>query len=284
MNVYIWEEIPPLNFTANTANSTVQLTQTGSPTAVTLETSTDKVNWSTYTIWDTITLSNIWDKVYFRNTSETDTGFSIDLYNYYKFVMTWSISASWDTTSLLNKNWTDTLSNYCFYILFASCSALTTAPSLHATTLAAWCYTGMFQECSSLTTPPKLPATTLTERCYQQMFNSSWLTTVPKLPATTLASQCYNGMFAWCSSLTALPELPATTLTDYCYANMFYWCSNIKVDLLQWWEYQTPYRIPTTWTGSAGTGSFNNIFVSTWWAYTGSPSINETIYTSNTVV
>jgi hypothetical protein len=53
MAIYMWREyIMPdyLCFTANTAGSTVALNKTGSPTAVTLETSTDGANWSSYTI------------------------------------------------------------------------------------------------------------------------------------------------------------------------------------------------------------------------------------------
>jgi hypothetical protein len=50
MNIYVWKDIPPLNFTANTANSTVQLTKIGTPTDISLEISTDNINWSSYTI------------------------------------------------------------------------------------------------------------------------------------------------------------------------------------------------------------------------------------------
>jgi hypothetical protein len=43
MGNYMWRELlaPELCFTANTAGSTVKLTKNNSPTAVTLETSTD---------------------------------------------------------------------------------------------------------------------------------------------------------------------------------------------------------------------------------------------------
>lgn len=274
-----------LKFTANTANSTVQLTKTGSPTSVTLETSTDLKNWSSYNIWDTITLSNIWDKVFFRNTSETDTRFSIDGSNYYKFVMSWSISASWDTTSLLNKNWTNTLSDYCFYYLFYQCSSLTTAPLLLATTLGNRCYTNMFFQCTWLTTPPELPATTLTPYCYSFMFSwCTWLTTAPSLLSTSLAEACYYNMFSWCTSITTIPRFLATTFPNYCCSTMFYWCSNIKMSTTKTWIYQTSYRIPRTWTGSVGANSFYNMFGNTWGTFTGTASINQTYYTSNTVV
>lgn len=274
MNVYLWPnqslmknayigEAPyewnELCFTANTAGSTVKLTKTGSPTAVTLETSTNGLDWSTYTFWTAITLTNIWDKVYFRNTSETTTWFSTSASNYYQFVMTWSISWSWDINYLLNKNSTTTVSSYCYFYIFQWCTSLTASPELPATTLALNCYYDMFFWCTSLTTAPTLPATTLAERCYREMFYQ-------------------------CTSLTTLPSLPATTLTNYCYQYMFYWCSKIKLSTTQTWEYQTPYRIPTTWTWTAGSNSLASMFANTWWTFTWTPSINTTYYTSNTVV
>ena len=230
------EPIQHLCFTANTANSTVELNKTWSPTAVTLQVSTDWNNWSNYIPWSwtAIQLQNIWDKVYFRNTSETTTWFSIAGNHYYQFSMTWSVAASWDITSLINKNLTsDELSDYCF----------------------AW----LFESATSLTTSPKLPSTSL--------WNSS-----------------YINMFRLCSWLTTLPELPATTLKTQCYANMFYWCTSIMLSTTQTWNYQTPYRIPSEWTWTAWNNSLTNMFTSTWWTFTWTPTINTTYYTSNTVV
>ena len=275
-----------LCFTANTAWSTVQLIKSGSPAAVALETSTDWKNWTTYTVWDTITLTNIWDKVYWRTSSETDTTFTTNAGSYYNFVMTWSIAWSWDVNYLLNKNSTITLSDYCYYSMFNWCTSLTTAPELPATTLSDYCYQSMFKWCTSLTTAPiTLPATTLTKSCYYYMFYwCTSLTTAPSLPATTLTNYCCFGMFYWCTSLTTVPSLPATTLTDYCYMYMFYQCSKIKLSTTKTWEYQTAYRIPTTWTWTSWTKSLTYMFSYTWWTFTWEPSINTTYYTSNTVV
>ena len=237
--VYLWNtKVRPENkelcFTANTAGSSIQLHKSNSPTDVTLETSTNWSNWTTYTFNDTITLSNIWDKVYWRNTSETTTGFTTGTNNYYYFIMTWSIAASGNVTSLVNKNCTDTLNwTYCFRNLFYQCSSLTSAPSL---------------------------------------------------PATTLTSGCYYYMFRECTNLETLPELPATTLTNYCYYNMFRDCSKIKLSTTQTWEYQTAYRIPTTWTWTALSDALTYMFDYTWWTFTWTPSINTTYYTSNTLV
>lgn len=314
-NAYIGEYVPPyLCFTANEANSTVKLQKTWSPIAVTLETSTDGNNWSTYTIGNTITLSNVWDKVYWRNASETTTWFSTSVANRYQFSMSWSISASGDANFLLNKASTDTVGAYNFNYLFYGCSSLTTAPQLPATTINTSCYQSMFYECSSLTTAPsELPATTIADACYSGMFYwCSSLTDIPnELPATSLPLNCYDSMFANCTSLTTTPKISATTITwtdccnsmfekcsnlitlpklastwlsDRCYVIMFSGCSKIKLSTTQTWEYQTPYRIPTTWTWTTGQYSIYNMFTNTWWTFTWTPSINTTYYTSNTVV
>ena len=223
-----------LCFTANTANAKVKLSKYGSPTVLTLETSTDGNSWSTYTFWSWITLSNIWDKVYWRNTSTTDTGFSTSFSDIYQFSFSWNVSASWDINFLLNKNSTNSVSSNCYRNLFNGCSSLITAPSL--------------------------PATIVDELCYAQMF--------------------YD-----CLLLETLPILPASTLADSCYSLMFGGCSKIKLSTTQTWEYQTPYRIPITWTGVDNVGSaLSGMFTSTWWTFTWTPSINTTYYTSNTLV
>lgn len=180
-----------------------------------------------------------------------------------------------------------TLADYCYYYMFQDCRALTTAPALPATTLAVSCYDGMFFGCSSLTTAPSLPATTLTNNCYQGMFYScTSLTTAPALPATTLAGSCYRYMFYGCASLTTAPSLPATTLAQSCYQYMFRNCTKIKLSTRQTGEYQTPYRIPSSGTGTTASNALTNMFAGTGGTFTGTPSINTTYYlsTSNTVV
>lgn len=288
------DTIPPtpwadcLCFTANTSLSTVRLIKNGNPAVVSLETSTDWTTWNAYTIWDTITLTNAWDKLYWRNTSETDTQFSTSVgvnTSTYIFQMSWSIAASWDVTTLLNKNWTTTLSDYCFTSLFQWCSVLTTPPKLPATTIATYCYYAMFANCSSLTRVPELPATTMETCCYMNMFNGcTSLTTPTALPATTLAAWCYSNMFIRCTSLSALPMLSATTLTAGCYFQMFRYCNNIKLSTTQTWEYQNEYRIPTVWTSTYVWNCVYQMFGETGWTFTWEPSINTTYYTSNTII
>ena len=121
-----------------------------------------------------------------------------------------------------------TLANYCYYYMFSGCTSLAQAPALPATTLAEGCYKNMFQGCTSLAQAPALPATTLAEDCYYYMFSGcTSLTHAPALPATTLAEHCYSGMFEGCTALTQVPALPATTLAIYCYQNMFSGCTNL---------------------------------------------------------
>lgn len=229
---YTW---PELCFTANTAWSTIKIIKYWSPTSVTLETSPDGASWSTYTFWDTITLSNVWDKVYWRNTSTTDTWFNLGLGgNFYYFSMSWSIDWSWKLWYLLNKNWTNTLSsNFILSQIFANCEALRTSPEINFTNTTYYCFYEMFRSCSNLVT---------------------------------------------------LPKLAPTTLQPYCYQNMFWKCSKIKLSTTQTGEYQTAYRIPTTWTGTDWWYSIANMFDATWWTFRWTPSLNTNYYTSNTVV
>ena len=91
----------------------------------------------------------------------------------------------------------------------------------------------------------------------------------------------------WFTNLEQLPALPATFLTGFCYENMFRWCSKIKLSTSQTWEYVNEYRIPIAWIWSKATSEtqpMNNMFSYTWWSWYGTPSMNTTYYTSNTVV
>ena len=178
-----------------------------------------------------------------------------------------------------------TLADYCYYYMFRGCTSLTSAPSLPANTLASNCYESMFSGCIGLTQAPNLPATILASGCYNQMFyRCTSLTIAPSLPANTLASNCYNYMFYGCTSLIQVPNLPATTLANYCYRAMFFSCTLIKLSATQVGEYQTAYRIPTTDTGTDATDALADMFTNTGGTFTGTPTINTTYYTSNTVV
>ena len=177
------------------------------------------------------------------------------------------------------------MANNCYGSMFYGCTSLTTAPSLPATTLANYCYYYMFYGCTSLTTAPSLPATTMANNCYGYMFRGcTSLTTAPSLPATTLANNCYNSMFYGCTNLTRAPSLPATTLANYCYYSMFYGCTSVKLAISKSSEYDKEYRIPKSGNGVTATRALDNMFTQTGGTFTGTPEINTTYYTSNTIV
>ena len=233
MAIYMWREkiVDYLCFTSGYENSTLQLRKNWSPTVVSIEISTDLTTWSDYTFWDTISLPNEWDKVYFRNKSETDTGFSTSLSDNYQFIIEnwYNMRASGDVTTLLNKNWTTTLSEYCFAYLFQNCHKLFTPPSLLATTLAQYCYYGMFFSCSWMYWIPSLPATTLPDYCYSNMFNGcsnlalstsqSWTFSTPyRLPTewtwTALTTEWNYRMFYGSWGSVSRPAINTTYYTN----------------------------------------------------------------------
>lgn len=178
-----------------------------------------------------------------------------------------------------------TLADYCYYYMFENCTSLAIAPKLHATTLTKNCYYNMFRFCNALTSAPELPATTLAQNCYGAMFyGCKALTTAPELPATIMADYCYQHMFRECSELVEIPKLPATTLAAYCYQSMFNNCAKVKMSAAKTGDYQTPYRIPTSGTGTTATDALKDMFGGTGGTFTGTPTINTTYYTANEVV
>ena len=145
------------------------------------------------------------------------------------------------------------LTDYCYYDMFYSCIALTTAPELlPATTLAKFCYSGMFIYCEALTTAPELPATTLTDYCYSRMFYyCDALTTAPELPATTLAKACYSSMFYSCQKLNYIKAMftttPSTTYTRDWVSNVSPTGTFVKNSAATW-NVTGDYGIPSRWT------------------------------------
>ena len=278
----------------------------------TIEYSLDKSTWNT---WNGTELSaDAGKSIYLRGTGHTIiTGNSAN----YKWVLTGSdISCIGNIENLLDYATVEsgthpTMAPYCYYSMFNGCTSLTSAPALPATTLAGFCYSYMFKGCTGLTSAPALPATTLANYCYNSMFKGCTglaqapalpattlssscysymfngctnLTTAPSLPATTLSSSCYSYMFNGCTSLTAVPSLPATKLAPSCYSYMFASCTSIKLAISQSSEYDKEYRIPKSGDGVKLFNALNGMFRGTGGTFTGTPEINTTYYTSNTVV
>ena len=201
-----------LRFTAETDNSTVQLTAVGSAPAVTLVKSFDGVNWEDYTVGEVIELPSIGDFVYLAAGEGGNETFASSASNYHKFVINGLVAASGDITSLRSFDLEQTmLANFCYSHMFYGCTGLTSAPELPATTLATSCYNSMFRGCTGLTSAPELPATTLAVGCYNSMFRGCTKLSLIKVHFTAWGTQTS----AWVSNVpstgtfykpSALPE------------------------------------------------------------------------------
>ena len=233
----------------STGNSTVRMTQNGTPNKSAGKVIQYRLNNGKWQTWDLSAVSlTDGDKMYLKSDDEIPMSESNSIYK--NFVMTGSIAASGNIMSLLN--FSTTLRDYAFYKLFGDCTSLTTAPELPATTLAANCYSGMFRVCTSLTTAPALPATVLMPSCYNLMFyGCTSLTTAPELPATTLEVSCYAGMFQSCSNLNYVKAM--FIKAPFSGSILSNWLNNvsstgtfIKSKDATWTNDQA--KIPTGWT------------------------------------
>ncbi len=253
-----------LYFEAEEAGASVGMSKTGTPPSVSLECSTDGMNWTSYNA-DTgtsILLANAGDRVYFRAGAVGNTAFATNLAHYRQFVTgnkgisiggnlmsifdgespdNATFGASFCALRLFNGNTAilsastlvipdATVGSSCFRETFASCTSLKSPPTLNPTVLSTNCYYAMFQGCTSLVSAPTLPADTLANSCYQSMFSGcSSLVSAPALPSITLNSNCYRDMFSGCSSLVSAPTLPAlNSSTARHYFEMFSGCTSLE--------------------------------------------------------
>ena len=141
-----------LCFTAEQANSTVAMVAYDSAPSVNLLYSTDAANWSPFVVGTTtVTLASVGDKVWLKAGSGGNTTIGAKKYHN-NFSLSGLVAASGSVMSLLNgEQETYAFSESCvFQRLFNGCTALTTAPTLPATTLTSNCYARMFFRCSSL--------------------------------------------------------------------------------------------------------------------------------------
>lgn len=261
---------------------------------VSFEISNDKVNWTDYTLWTYITLTQApWGfpiPLYFRNKSETPVALSTLSSQFrFSFDKRWDadIAVEWNLSSLLCKYGTDLTYPYCFSHLFYECAIYISRGITFPNTVSEWCYESTF-EGNYASTLPSLPATSLARWCYYRMFarcvDPRWhVTEWIALPATSLPEWCYWEMFEQ-SDIGQIPSIRATTISSMSCYQMFNGCSNIKLSETQTWDYQNPYRIPSSGTGVAQSDSFSQMFFDTGWTFTWTPSINQTYYTSNTVI
>lgn len=114
-----------------------------------------------------------------------------------------------------------------FAQLFNENSSLVSAENLilPATALTRSCYYEMFKSNYALTSAPVLPATTLADSCYQSMFDGCVvLTTAPEILVTNNSGVffAFNEMFSNCEKLTYVKCL-INTPTNNCYS----WLRNV---------------------------------------------------------
>lgn len=253
----------------------------------TMESSTDGVTW---TVWDgTTTLtSGTGNSLYLRGTGNSrvsaiggEPGFSFG-------GAATAIECNGDMETLRDYQTIargESISSEAnFSCLFADISKLVSAPKLSAQRVRVDGYFRLFDG-TSITEAPELPATRLSNGTeYAKMFANTPITKAPELPATVIDYATYEGMFLNCTSLDSLAEIRATNFQVRSCSGMYQGCTKIKLSTTQSNLYNTPYRLPASGTGTAGTNAFLDMFSGTGGTFTGTPSINTTYYTSNVVV
>lgn len=207
-----------------------------------------------------------------------------------------NISISGDIATLLDYRKTPTVAPFAFAALFNWPSDdprghITDISNLVLSCVGDSCYNGTFSRLTGFTQPPQIPAKVLARRCYYFMFRSctGLITPANMSHVTTLAEEACLNMYDTCTSLSKLPSLPPLQMAPGSYRFMFARCSSIKMSETRTGAYQTPYRIPTSGTGTDSIDSNNrsalhDMFASTGGTFTGTPSINTTYYTSNEVI
>lgn len=200
----------------NTSNidSTVTLTANNSFTKYSLQSSTDGITWSNYTVNTPITLSGSSQIIYFRGDR---TSLHSNPASYYLKLTIDShgvCELSGNVASLLSSSPAvysnidlQNYGSYAFINLFKDCTKLYSISHLILPSkLATGCFYGMFEGCTSMYTG----------------YNSKLL------PSTQLKSYCYYGMFKGCTSMYYAPCLPATSIAPNCYNSMFYGCTSLQ--------------------------------------------------------
>ena len=187
--------------------------------------SSDKASWAVVTpstSGTTITTINKEQKIYIRRTGDAVAS-SGSNYCYFstskKYVVSGNIMSLIKGDSFANTNLTSS-NSYAFAYLFYNSSSLISAEHLVLpNSTCSHCYYYMFRSCTGLSVAPKMPATTLSESCYYgTYYGCSSLITAPKLPATTLTRNCCAYMFSNCSQLSYIQclatDISATNCTN----------------------------------------------------------------------
>lgn len=215
---------------AKAAGSTVRM-ESYIQTAPNIEYSTDGETfqaWGYTTVggthtFDTLTLANVGDKVYFRGVNDalaTTSG------NTSYFVMTGRIKAGGNVQTIVD------------------------GIGKTKTAINMW---GLFSDCTALDEVENglLPATTLSKCCYCELFFHTSITQSPLLPASVLDVESYVSMFAYCSSLEIVTCLATDISANSCTTG---WLTDVGAngtfykhpDMNDWSEGAS--GIPSGWT------------------------------------
>lgn len=220
------------------SNNTLTLTRNnsnGQCPVVTLEYSTDGVNWQEWqAVNDVRTYTISANGKFYLRGNNTAFGQNANGYDYHQFASTGNIEAHGSIMTLLDKTGaSDTItSTGCFRSLFRNMTTLKTAPELPATNLnnAAYIYT--FQN-TGITEAPDLPATRIGNGYYYGMFSQcASLTKAAKMTINEFISGHINDcreMYSGCSNLTDISGITinATNIPNLCFTNTFYQCSSL---------------------------------------------------------
>ena len=111
----------------------------------------------------------------------------------------------------------------------------------------------------------------------------------PSISSVNLSQYCFVEFCSWCANLKTIPKISQTEYPDGCFQYSFWGCSKLKLSTTQTIEYQNLYRIPNVGTGTkdwsqAIYSPFYGTFSTTGGTFKGTPDINTTYYTSNTVI
>ena len=168
-----------------------------------IEYSTDGTTW---TSWDysRITLANIGDKVYFRGNNPN--GFITSSSNSSSFKCTADYRVGGDIAYLVSTTGSAaTLPASCFRALFNSQEHLIDASNLilSATSVGDYCYYMMFNYCTALTAAPVISATSVGDSSFQSMFyGCTSLTESPTIHAAPTVTNSFVYMFYGCTALS----------------------------------------------------------------------------------
>lgn len=208
---YDYDAIPDSLYFYMPNGGDVTLTKTGSPTEVTLEYSTDCG--TTWTTWvennnvRTLTLA-AGQTMFVRNTSETQTGFSIAPGNYYNFSFNNPVYANGDIRSLMCKiPALAVISVYCLYNIMSNNPELLSIPKIANTDILGYGMAYSFWNCNGLTKVIIFKNTNFTLNSCIHMFNG-------------------------CTSLTEAEIYVENNLTPSSLANLFINCTSLNKVIL----------------------------------------------------